>query len=147
MYNVTGVRIGDSETNANNLIVMTTPAAEPDCTEVDSPGGTPYYIPRCGPSIKPKVGQRFPSFQTAIDFYIEYAKTVGFDTRRCTAKRNRKGEVHVRYVLCHRAGFTNREDGVAKPTKEDGEPKKHNTKRRLSNRVGCKAKVMLKAKN
>lgn len=127
---------------------MQTPTiADPDCTEVVAPSKTVCYIPECSLAQKPKVGQRFHTFEAAIDFYNEYARTVGFDTRRCTAKRNRKGEIHTRYVLCNRAGYPDQGEGGGKPTKGDGETRKGKKKRRPSNRVGCKARVMIKSTN
>lgn len=147
MINYTGSGAGHGECNRNNLTVMTTTTDEPDCTEVVSPGGTRYYIPGCTMSQKPKLGQQFATFEAAINFYNEYARAMGFDTRRCTVRRDRRGEIYERNVLCSRAGFPDEDNEGEKGPKENGDTRKRKQKRRVSNRVGCKARVIIKCIN
>lgn len=56
--------------------------------EVGAPDKTVYFIPVCDAAHKPRVGQRFPSFEAAERFYEEYAGRVGFDTKHCTSKKD-----------------------------------------------------------
>nr|GMD32816.1 protein FAR1-RELATED SEQUENCE 5-like [Ipomoea batatas] len=63
-------------------------------------------IPDCDESIKPFLGQRFSTLDEGARYYKEYVAFVGFDVRSSTIKRNRYGDVEVKYMLCSREGYT-----------------------------------------
>nr|GMD52365.1 protein FAR1-RELATED SEQUENCE 5-like [Ipomoea batatas] len=63
-------------------------------------------IPDCDESNKPLLGQRFSTLDEGVGYYKEYAAFVGFDVRSSTIKRNRYGDVEVKYLLCSREGYT-----------------------------------------
>nr|GLL22007.1 E3 ubiquitin-protein ligase RNF14 isoform X3 [Ipomoea trifida] len=60
----------------------------------------------CDESIKPFLGQRFSTLDEGVRYYKEYAAFVGFDVRSNTMKKNRYGDVEVKYLLCSREGYT-----------------------------------------
>ncbi|XP_019156899.1 PREDICTED: protein FAR1-RELATED SEQUENCE 5-like [Ipomoea nil] len=109
-----------------------------------SAGTTKYWTPKCEPTKKPFPGQVFTSLEAAIQFYQTYAKSTGFDVHRASDKRDRHGKITWKYVLCSRAGFklpTGEGDGVGILTTDH----KNTTKRRrVTNRVGCNAKIVFK---
>ncbi|XP_019176283.1 PREDICTED: protein FAR1-RELATED SEQUENCE 5-like [Ipomoea nil] len=104
-----------------------------------SPGLTKYWRPVCADSLKPHVGQNFDSLDGAIAFYKQYAGAVGFDCRKGSTRRRRDGVVVEKHVLCSREGFKHIISVDAKTNKV--------TRRRVTNRVGCKAKVVYKLKS
>ncbi|XP_019160733.1 PREDICTED: protein FAR1-RELATED SEQUENCE 5-like [Ipomoea nil] len=104
-----------------------------------SPGLTKYWRPVCGDSLKPHVGQKFDSLDGAIAFYKQYAGAVGFDCRQGSNRRRRDGVVVEKHVLCSRDGFKQTISVDAKTNKVK--------RRRVTNRVGCKAKVFYKLKS
>nr|GMD83433.1 protein FAR1-RELATED SEQUENCE 5-like [Ipomoea batatas] len=59
-------------------------------------------IPDCAESIKPYLGQRFQTLDEGVRYYKEYAAFV----RASTMKKNRYGDVEVKYLLCSREGYT-----------------------------------------
>nr|GMD47143.1 FAR1 DNA-binding domain protein [Ipomoea batatas] len=63
-------------------------------------------IPNCDESIKPYLGQPFSTLDEGVRYYKEYAAFVGFDVRASTMKKNRNGDVEVKYLLCSREGYT-----------------------------------------
>nr|GMD29309.1 protein FAR1-RELATED SEQUENCE 5-like [Ipomoea batatas] len=63
-------------------------------------------IPDCDESIKPLLGQQFSTLDEGVGYYKEYAAFVGFDVRSSTVKRNRYGDVELKYLLCSREGYT-----------------------------------------
>nr|GMD60163.1 protein FAR1-RELATED SEQUENCE 5-like [Ipomoea batatas] len=63
-------------------------------------------VPDCDESIKPYQGQRFQTLDEGVRYYKEYATFVGFDVWGSTMKRNRYGDVEVKYLLCSREGYT-----------------------------------------
>nr|GMD88127.1 protein FAR1-RELATED SEQUENCE 5-like [Ipomoea batatas] len=86
-------------------------------------------IPDCAESIKPYLGQRFQTLDEGVRYYKEYAAFV----RASTMKKNRYGDVEVKYLLCSREGYT-----VAKAqsssTVVEGNRANINTRRRVSNK-------------
>ncbi|XP_031106878.1 protein FAR1-RELATED SEQUENCE 5-like [Ipomoea triloba] len=101
------------------------------CDMEISPGMTKYWRPICANSLKPHVGQQFDSLDSAFGFFKQYAGSVGFDCRQSTTRKGRDGGIVLKYVVCSREGFKHRHRSDAK-------------RRRVSSRVGCKAKVVFK---
>ncbi|GER36027.1 FAR1-related protein [Striga asiatica] len=101
-----------------------------------TPGGTKHWIPQCHESIKPYQGQIFRELHEAVNFYKTYALTVGFDVRHSTLAKARDKTVIWKYIVCSREGYKQR--AVISPTTH---AKGHVTRRRVSSRVGCTAKI------
>ncbi|KAH6787518.1 hypothetical protein C2S52_007070 [Perilla frutescens var. hirtella] len=98
---------------------------------------TKYYTPQCDHSVKPRVGQSFPSLDVAIHFYKQYALVCGFDIRLGTTRMSRDGTcVTWKYVYCNREGVKN--------VTIHNEGSISNKRRTVSNRVDCKARVIFK---
>ncbi|XP_023530341.1 protein FAR1-RELATED SEQUENCE 11-like [Cucurbita pepo subsp. pepo] len=79
----------------------------------------------------PYIGQRFPTHDSAYEFYSEFAKRCGFSIRRHrTEGKDGIGKgLTRRYFVCHRAGNT--------PMKTPNENKPQ--RNRKSSRCGCQA--------
>ncbi|XP_022930022.1 protein FAR1-RELATED SEQUENCE 11-like [Cucurbita moschata] len=79
----------------------------------------------------PYIGQRFPTHDSAYEFYSEFAKRCGFSIRRHrTEGKDGIGKgLMRRYFVCHRAGNT--------PMKTPNENKPQ--RNRKSSRCGCQA--------
>jgi len=105
-----------------------------------SPDGTKLWIPNANPEETPYTGQKFQTVEEGVEFYKAYAKAVGFHVRHSTMRKTRTGEVAIKYMVCSREGFKpkvkekNSEKGVCTETKK---------RRRVSKRVGCKARIVL----
>nr|GMD17547.1 protein FAR1-RELATED SEQUENCE 5-like [Ipomoea batatas] len=113
---------------------------ETECEMEISPDGTKLWIPNANPEETPYIGQKFQTVEEGVEFYKAYAKAVGFDVRHSTMRKTRTGEVAIKYMVCSREGFKpkvkekNSEKGVCTETKK---------RRRVSKRVGCKARIVL----
>ncbi|GER43344.1 FAR1-related protein [Striga asiatica] len=70
-----------------------------------TPGGTKHWIPLCGESIKLYQGQRFRELHEAVNFYMTYALTVGFDVRHSILVKARDKMVIWKYLVCSREGY------------------------------------------
>ncbi|GER31943.1 FAR1-related protein [Striga asiatica] len=103
-----------------------------------TPGGTKHWIPQCDESIKPYQGQRFRNLHKAVNFYKTYALSVGFDVRHSTlVKAHDKTKTVIwKYLVCSREGYKHH-DVISSTRHATG----HVTRRRVSNRVGCTAKI------
>ncbi|XP_019164619.1 PREDICTED: protein FAR1-RELATED SEQUENCE 5-like [Ipomoea nil] len=97
-------------------------------------------------SLIPAAGRVFKTLNEGIHCYMSYARTVGFDVRCSSVKRNRAEEIYSRYLVCNRQGI---KGGGRLPSVHDrvvnaGDNREH--RRRLSNRVNCKARIGFKKK-
>ncbi|VFQ91055.1 unnamed protein product [Cuscuta campestris] len=81
----------------------------------------------------------FKSLEDGFNFYKQYASLTGFDIRKSTNLKV-SGIVVWRYIVCNREGHKHFASIVNKPTHDDGVPKAKQ-RRRISNRVDCKARV------
>lgn len=104
-----------------------------------SPKFTRYWSPICDDDLKPRIGQCFPNFEAAFQFYQDYSRLCGFDVRRNTTKRSNNGELSLRYFVCNREGFT---DMKSKAVADVDSSKKR--RRNMFSRCGCNAKLSLK---
>lgn len=111
----------------------------------------------CDSSIKPFIGKWFQDFETALGFYKEYGRVVGFGIRKNTIKLSRGGKIDI---VSNREGSKNiAAEGKKNPPVEENnnstadggvidvnetQPCDNNKRRRVSNRVNCKAKIILK---
>ncbi|XP_019176456.1 PREDICTED: protein FAR1-RELATED SEQUENCE 5-like [Ipomoea nil] len=99
--------------------------------------GAKYWKPTTQNEKTPYEGQQFDTVDTGIDFYVDYAKEAGFDVRHGTKRRNRKGEVSIKHLLCSREGYK------AEPKEPQNSTKERKRRRRTSNRIGCKARMVM----
>ncbi|GER41647.1 FAR1-related protein, partial [Striga asiatica] len=99
----------------------------------------PRFVPNCKPELKPFIGQHFSSLDDAYEFYRQYAAECGFDIRRSTKKKSSDGFLIRSYILCSREGQKNysREH-------TDGDSDSIKKRRRVSKRINCEAKLILK---
>ncbi|RAL49244.1 hypothetical protein DM860_018117 [Cuscuta australis] len=82
----------------------------------------------------------FQSLEDGFNFYKQYAALAGFDIRKSTNLKV-SGVVVWRYVVCNREGHKHFASTCNKPTHDDGDLPKAKQRRRISNRVDCKARV------
>ncbi|XP_023539593.1 protein FAR1-RELATED SEQUENCE 11-like [Cucurbita pepo subsp. pepo] len=96
----------------------------------ESPDETRLSLDSSNDAI-PYIGQRFPTHDSAYEFYSEFAKRCGFSIRRHrTEGKDGIGKgLTRRYFVCHRAGNT--------PIKTPNENKPQ--RNRKSSRCGCQA--------
>ncbi|XP_019189964.1 PREDICTED: protein FAR1-RELATED SEQUENCE 5-like [Ipomoea nil] len=99
--------------------------------------GDKYWTPATQKQTTPYEGQRFETIEAGIDFYETYAMEAGFDVRHGTKRRNRFGEVYIKYMLCSREGYK------AKRKEPNNTTKERNKRRRVSNRIGCMARMVI----
>nr|GLL41829.1 protein FAR1-RELATED SEQUENCE 9-like [Ipomoea trifida] len=111
-----------------------------ECEMEISPNGTKQWLPTANPEETPYVGQQFKTVEEAILFYQAYARAVGFDVRHGTMRKTREGKVAIKYMVCSREGFK----PVNKPKNNaKGVCTKQKKRRRVSKRVGCKARIVI----
>ncbi|XP_019152424.1 PREDICTED: protein FAR1-RELATED SEQUENCE 5-like [Ipomoea nil] len=112
-----------------------------------SPGSSKYWWPQCDDGSKPVIGQTFKTLTEGEEFYIKYAALVGFDVRCGSLKKDRGGEVILRHLLCNREGYKSVSGGTPNAgghgVYDDSCPVTQK-RRRVSNRVGCKARIVFK---
>lgn len=109
-------------------------------------GSTRYWWPACEDGSKPVTGLCFEMLDGGMDFYLKYVALVGFDVRHSTVKKDRDGKVVLKYLVCSREGYKSMSSG---PSNIQGGGGDHGgaltqKRRRVSNRVGCKARVVFK---
>nr|GMD16531.1 GDSL esterase/lipase At1g33811 [Ipomoea batatas] len=109
-----------------------------------SPGSTKYWCPEHDDAIKSQVRQCYNTLEDKVKFYRQYTRVVGFDVRHSTVKKSRDKEITLKYMVCNREGFKNA--AMVMPTIGDGDVVGSIMQKRcmISNRVGGKAKVVLK---
>ncbi|XP_031090998.1 protein FAR1-RELATED SEQUENCE 5-like [Ipomoea triloba] len=109
-----------------------------------SPRGTKYWTPSCDKASQPYVGQRFSKLDDGVDFYVQYACMVGFDVRRSTETKDRMGNVLRKYLVCSREGFKQPAKDACLVGEGVGDGSISPKRQRVTNRVGCNAKIILK---
>ncbi|XP_019184311.1 PREDICTED: protein FAR1-RELATED SEQUENCE 5-like [Ipomoea nil] len=103
-----------------------------------------YWIPNVDANLLPTVEQRFNTLDEGIKFYKTYGRAGGFHIRYNNVKRNRDNQIISRHLVCSRQGAKG--GGQSKPILEVsvGNDNKKQRRRRISNRVGCRAKLGFK---
>ncbi|XP_042065579.1 protein FAR1-RELATED SEQUENCE 5-like [Salvia splendens] len=96
----------------------------------DAVGNTDVNKPECPIELKPFVGRSFPTLDNAIEFYENYGRSVGFDTRKNSSKKVDNITIWF-YMVCNREG---------EQKFSDQQPKR----RRKSKKCGCNACVAFK---
>ncbi|XP_019164429.1 PREDICTED: protein FAR1-RELATED SEQUENCE 5-like [Ipomoea nil] len=111
-----------------------------------SPGMTQYWTPHCEDEIRPAVDMIFKTLDAGIEFYTRYAAKVGFDTRSSSVVTARDGTKTQKLILCNREGFKNTgaQHCQSQSSADAGEGPSRPKRRRVSNRTGCRARIMFK---
>lgn len=121
------------------LNVVETGEDQRNATELQiSPGNTVYYIPPCDHEFKPTEGKEFATIEQGKKFYKAYATVCGFVTRGSTNNK-RNGETVWKYFVCNKEGEKKLTPKLASTPKT-----KKAKRRRLNDRTGCKARMILK---
>ncbi|KAL2944187.1 Protein FAR1-RELATED SEQUENCE 5 [Bienertia sinuspersici] len=108
------------------------------------------WIPYCSIDLKPYVGMQFFSIEDELKFYKTYAKACGFNVRKATTTKSKKGDVAFKYFLCNKAGFKEKQRGQVLDNLKDNQgddvvvQSSSISRKRLVTHVGCKAKMVLK---
>ncbi|KAJ9537753.1 hypothetical protein OSB04_030486 [Centaurea solstitialis] len=66
--------------------------------------GCKFYKPNVDESIRPKVGDVFPTVEAAEKMYRKYASAAGFDVRLSNKKTNKFGITTARFFVCNKEG-------------------------------------------
>ncbi|KAJ9556782.1 hypothetical protein OSB04_011396 [Centaurea solstitialis] len=75
------------------------------CSEVvEHPDGTMGWLPVVVEPHKPKIGDRYDSYDVAESMYRSYAFKAGFDVRLNARKMNREGCIQTRWFVCSKEG-------------------------------------------
>ncbi|KAK1371102.1 hypothetical protein POM88_037194 [Heracleum sosnowskyi] len=134
------ISFGEAISDVSNTYCST------DNEEVESgcmvtPGGHKYYVPiSVEDNLKPFISQSFQSLEYGITFYSEYGLLSGFTVRRSVEKTHSDGTIISKYLVCHRAGFSD----VKMSCPEGSKSKVGKRKRTMSERCGCEAKLVIK---
>ncbi|XP_019172839.1 PREDICTED: protein FAR1-RELATED SEQUENCE 5-like [Ipomoea nil] len=136
----------------NDLQSLNNPSLSPSSSSSNgytltiSPGMTQYWTPHCEDEIKPAVDMIFKTLDAGIEFYNNFAAKVGFDTRSSSLTTARDGTKIQKQIVCNREGFKNTgaQHCHSKPTADAGEGPSRPKRRRVSNRTGCKARIIFK---
>ncbi|KAM7270054.1 hypothetical protein ACFE04_029268 [Oxalis oulophora] len=88
-----------------------------------------------GETLEPRVGMEFESEEAARNFYVEYARGIGFSVRVMQRRRSGiDGRTLARRLGCNKQGFSPNPKGAVGSEK----------KQRLSAREGCNATILIK---
>ncbi|XP_019173492.1 PREDICTED: protein FAR1-RELATED SEQUENCE 5-like [Ipomoea nil] len=109
-----------------------------------SPDGTKFWTPSCDEVVRPFEGQLFPSLAHGIVFNRQYGSLFGFDVRCSSVRKNREGVVVKNLLVCSREGFKPGGHGPGVVNGALDQPAVALKCRRVSNIVGCKARMLLK---
>ncbi|XP_019176888.1 PREDICTED: protein FAR1-RELATED SEQUENCE 5-like [Ipomoea nil] len=88
----------------------------------------------------------FKTLDAGIEFYNNYAAKVGFDTRSSSLDRARDRTKTLKQIICNREGFknTDAQHCHSKSNADAGEGPSRPKRRRVSNRTGCRARIIFK---
>ncbi|KAL2942081.1 Protein FAR1-RELATED SEQUENCE 5, partial [Bienertia sinuspersici] len=106
----------------------------PEVLPLYTPGGTKRS---CSTELKPYDG---------LKFYKTYVEACGFNVRKATATKSKKGDVTFKYFLCNKAGFKEKQKAQVADNLKDNEggdvvvQSSSISRKRLLIRLGCKAK-------
>ncbi|XP_019172830.1 PREDICTED: protein FAR1-RELATED SEQUENCE 5-like [Ipomoea nil] len=111
-----------------------------------SPGMTQYWTPHYEDEIKLAVDMIFKTLDAGIEFYNHYAAKVGFDTRSSSDVTARDGTKTQKQIVCNREGFKNTgaQHCHSQSSADAGEGPSRPKRRRVSNRTGCRARIIFK---
>ncbi|KAL2901578.1 putative protein FAR1-RELATED SEQUENCE 10 [Bienertia sinuspersici] len=96
---------------------------------------------------------QFLSIEDGFKLYKTYTEACGFNVRKATTTKSKKGDVAFKYFLCNKAGFKEKRKAQVVDNLKDNEggdvvvQSSSISRKRLGTRVGCKAKMVLKLLN
>ena len=116
------------------------------------------FIPNVSEDIKPKVGMSFYSLEEAYEYYVQYAKTCGFNVRKASTKYNNakvaeEREVVLKKYFCSKQGRHISKEGEGKKVSQLGESSKVVTEKDYKekrkrvvglSRTGCMTKLKIR---
>ncbi|XP_019158027.1 PREDICTED: protein FAR1-RELATED SEQUENCE 5-like [Ipomoea nil] len=107
---------------------------------------TQYWTPHCEDEIRPAVNMIFKTLDAGIEFYNHYAAKVEFDTRSSSVVTARDGTKTQKQIVCNREGFKNTgaQHCQSQSSADAGEGPSRPKRRRVSNRTGCRARIIFK---
>nr|GMC67044.1 protein FAR1-RELATED SEQUENCE 5-like [Ipomoea batatas] len=111
-----------------------------------SPKTTKTWIPMSVDEYRPYVGCQFKTLGDGVQLYRSYASVGGFDIKQSTMKKNKIGEITMKYLVCSRQGFKGSCGNKLKITEEGDGIITKQRQRKTSNRVGCNVKVLKEMK-
>ncbi|KAK1258119.1 Protein FAR1-RELATED SEQUENCE 5 [Acorus gramineus] len=95
------------------------------------------WIPDTDEGIKPVIGMCFDTLEEGEKFYSNYARVVGFGVQKSTTRYHwSTKELYKRDIVCAKEGFKNTDANRNIKTRSRG-----------NIRVGCKARIQLKAED
>ncbi|XP_074342492.1 protein FAR-RED IMPAIRED RESPONSE 1 [Apium graveolens] len=137
MFLCFGLSCGDSSRINSGLISSGgSDVSESSVTDyIISPSGMKYYLPSyVGDISVPFENQVFDSLNKGYCFYKEYARLSGFGVRKTTEKEDAHRTITLKHFVCSCEGLNDPYD----------EKKSLEKRRTVSQRCGCKAKIILK---
>ncbi|KAL2937827.1 Protein FAR1-RELATED SEQUENCE 5 [Bienertia sinuspersici] len=99
------------------------------------------------------MGMQFLSIQDGLKFYKAYTEPCGFNVRKDTTTKSKKGDVAFKYFLCNKAVFKEKQKAQVVDNLKDNEggdevvQSSSINRKRLATHVGCKAEMVLKFLN
>ncbi|MQL68970.1 hypothetical protein Taro_001273, partial [Colocasia esculenta] len=93
---------------------------------------TPSYEPTSNETFCISVGMEFEDSEAAYNYYLSYAKRMGFSVRKEHLRKTKEGIIRSRRFVCSREGWR-------KGDKRDINVKVH----RAETRMGCEAKMAI----
>lgn len=110
-------------------------AVDLDKEVMETPANEQKVEPNEDASLEPFVGMEFDSEDAAREFYLEYARRIGFVVRIMQRRRSGlDGRTLARRLGCNKQGFSPNQRGANGPEK----------KARPSAREGCNATILVK---
>ncbi|MQL94063.1 hypothetical protein Taro_026714 [Colocasia esculenta] len=93
---------------------------------------TPSYAPKRNETFSISVGMGFEDSEAAYNYYLSYAKRMGFSVRKEHLRKTKEGIIRSRRFVCSREGWRKRD-------KRDIHAKVY----RAETRMGCEAKMAI----
>ncbi|GKC12693.1 protein FAR1-related sequence 5, partial [Tanacetum coccineum] len=108
-------------------------------SNIDTPDGTVYYIPKVYVDVLLVKGNVYDSVDDCVVAYMKYVAEAGFVVRHSCQKRLRNGDVKQKYLVCNRKGCPK---GIHVDTLdlENSDKQKRNSNLHIT---GCKACAVL----
>ncbi|XP_019158224.1 PREDICTED: protein FAR1-RELATED SEQUENCE 5-like [Ipomoea nil] len=107
---------------------------------------TQYWTLHCEDKIRPLVDMTFKTLDVGIEYYKNYAAKVGFDTRSSSHVKAHDETITLKQIICSREKFKNSgaQNCHSKSNVDVGEVPSNPKRRRVSNKTGCRARIVFK---
>ncbi|GJY75909.1 protein FAR1-related sequence 5 [Tanacetum coccineum] len=128
-----------TEPKIKKLDALCTPESFVTHSNIDTPDGTVYYIPKVYVDVLLVKGNVYDSVDDCVVAYMKYVAEAGFVVRHSCQKRLRNGDVKQKYLVCNRKGCPK---GIHVDTLdlENSDKQKRNSNLHIT---GCKACAVL----